>query len=36
VLRRIFVPERDEVMGNGEDYITSNFMLCTPQQISFG
>ena len=34
VLRRIFWPERDEVTGSGEDYITRSFTLCT-QQISF-
>ena len=27
---------RDEVTGNGEDYITRSFMLCTPDQILFG
>ena len=36
VLRRIFRPKRDEVTGNGEDYITKSFMLCTPHQLSFG
>ena len=36
VLRRIFGPKRDKVTGNGEDYITRSFMLCTPHQISFG
>jgi hypothetical protein len=36
VLRRIFESMRDEVQGIGEDYITRNFMLCTPQQASFG
>jgi hypothetical protein len=30
VQRRIFEPKRDEVRGNGEDYITRSFMLCTP------
>jgi hypothetical protein len=29
VLRRIFRPKRYEVTGNGEDYITKSFMLCT-------
>jgi hypothetical protein len=36
VPRRIFGPKRDEVTGNGEDYITKSFMLCTPHQVSFG
>jgi hypothetical protein len=31
VLREIFVHKRDEVTGNGDDYITKNFM--TPHQI---
>jgi hypothetical protein len=35
VLRRIFGSKRDEVTGNGEDYITRSFMLCTPHQILF-
>jgi hypothetical protein len=33
VLRRIFGPKRDEVTGNGEDYITRNLMICTQHQI---
>ena len=33
VLRRILGSKRDEVTGNGEDYITGSFMLCTPHQI---
>jgi hypothetical protein len=32
VLRKIFGPKRNEVTGNGEDYITSSFMICTPHQ----
>ena len=32
-LRRIFGPKRDEVTGNGEDYVTRSFMICTPHQI---
>jgi hypothetical protein len=37
VLRRMFVPKRDEVTGGGgEDYITKSFMFCTPHQILFG
>jgi hypothetical protein len=33
---RIVGPKRDEVTGNGENYITRNFMLCTPHQMLFG
>jgi hypothetical protein len=33
VLWRIFGLNTDEVTGHGEDYITRNFMLCTPHQI---
>ena len=33
VLRKIFVPEGDEVMGSSEDYTTRTFMMCTPHQI---
>jgi hypothetical protein len=36
VLRRIFGPRREEVTGNGENYITRSFMICTPHQILFG
>jgi hypothetical protein len=36
VLKRIFGPKRDEVMGNGEYYIIRNIMVCTPHPISFG
>jgi hypothetical protein len=36
VLRRKFGLMRDEVTGNGEDYITRNFTLCTSHQISSG
>jgi hypothetical protein len=32
-LRRIFMPKRDEVTGNGEDCIMRSFMICTPHQI---
>ena len=35
VLRRIFLPKRDDEQGNGEDYRTRSFMICTPQQILF-
>ena len=36
VLKRIFRPKRDEVIENGEDYITRNFTIFTPQHILFG
>jgi hypothetical protein len=31
--RRIFGPERDEVTGIGEHYVTRSFMICSPHQI---
>jgi hypothetical protein len=36
VLRRIFGPKRDEVTGNGENYIMRSWMICTPYPISCG
>jgi hypothetical protein len=33
VLRRVFVLKRDEVTGNGENYIMSSLMICTPYPI---
>jgi hypothetical protein len=36
VLRKTFKPKREEVTGNGEHYITSSLMICTPYQILFG
>ena len=36
VLRRIFGPRRDEVTGNGENYIMRNLMFCTPHPILCG
>jgi len=36
VLRRIFGPKRDEVMGNGEYYIISSLMIYTPHPTFFG
>ena len=36
VLRRIFGPKRDEVTGNGENYIMRSLMICTPHPILFG
>jgi hypothetical protein len=29
VLRRIFEPERDDVTGNGENYVIRSIMFCT-------
>ena len=36
VLRGIFVPKRDEVTGNGENYIMRSLMIGTANQILFG
>jgi hypothetical protein len=36
VLRRKFGPKRDEVTGDGEDYIMRILMIHTPHQILFG
>jgi len=36
VLRRIFGPKRDEVKGNGENYIRRSLMICIPHPILFG
>jgi hypothetical protein len=36
VLRRIFGLKRDEVIGNGENYIMRSLMICTPYPIMFG
>ena len=33
VLRRVFGPKRDEVTGNGENYITRSLVICTPYPI---
>ena len=30
VLRRVFGPKRDEVTWNGENYIMSSIVICTP------
>jgi hypothetical protein len=35
VLRRIFGPKRDEVTGNGENYIMSSLMISTPHLILY-
>ena len=36
VLRRVFGPKRDEVTGNGENYIMKNLVICTPYRIWCG
>jgi len=36
VLRRVFGPKRDEVTGNGENYIMKNLVICTPYRILCG
>jgi len=36
VLRRVFGSKRDEVTGNGENYIMRSLMICTFHQILFG
>jgi hypothetical protein len=36
VLRRIFWPKRDEVIGNEENYIMRSLMICRGHQILFG
>ena len=36
VLRRVFGPKRDEVTGNGENYIMRSLVICTPYPILYG
>ena len=36
VLRRVFRPKRDEVTGNGENYIMRSLVICTPYRILCG
>jgi len=36
VLRRVFGPKRDEVTGNGENYIMRSIVICTPYRILCG
>ena len=36
VLRRVFGPKRDEVTGNGENYIIMSLVICTPYPILCG
>jgi hypothetical protein len=35
VLRGIFGPERDEVTGNGENYIMRSLVICNPYPVLF-
>jgi len=35
-LRKIFWPKRDKITGEWKDYITRNFVFCTPHQILLG
>jgi hypothetical protein len=36
VLRIIFGPKRDDLTGNGENYIMRSLVICTAYQILFG
>ena len=36
VLRRVFGPKRDEVIGNGENYIMRSLVICSPYPILCG
>ena len=36
VLRRVFGPKRDEVTGNGENYIMRILVICTPYRVLCG
>jgi hypothetical protein len=36
VLRRVFGPKRDEVTGNGDNYIMRSLVICTPYPILCG
>ena len=36
VLRKVFATKRDEVTGNGENYITRSLVICTPYPIFCG
>ena len=35
-MRRLFGPKRDEVTRDGENYIMSSLMICTPHPVLFG
>jgi hypothetical protein len=36
VLRKVFGPKRDEVMGEWRNFTMRNFIICTHPQISLG
>jgi hypothetical protein len=36
MLKGIFGPKKDEVTGNGENYIMRSSMICTPHRVWFG
>jgi hypothetical protein len=36
VLRRVLGPKKDEVRGNGENYIMRSLVICTPYPIFCG
>jgi hypothetical protein len=36
VLRRIFGPKRDKVIGGGDKYVMKSLIICTSHQIIFG
>ena len=36
MLRRVFRSKRDEVTGNGENYIMRSLVICTPYRILCG
>ena len=36
LLRRMFGPNRDMVLGSGENYIMKSLMICTPHSLLFG
>jgi len=36
LLRRVFRPKRDDVTGNGENYIMKSLVMCTPCRILCG
>ena len=36
VLRRVFGPKREELTGNGENYIMRSLVICTPYPILCG
>jgi len=36
MFRRVFGPKRDEITGNGEDYIMRSLVICTPYPVFCG